>query len=118
MPEAVNEHRALTQDEMRLVRWLLENSWAVTQELMEQLDDLKVVSQCPSGSASIDFFEYSGLQLISEAQGRNKDGSPIGVLLFACDDKLAALETYSIDGSEVGTETPNPNDLTLWSLLE
>ena len=118
MQEIADDHRALTQDEMRLVRWLLENSWAVTQELLEQLDKLEVVSQCPSGCACIDFFEYSGLHLISEAEGRNQDGNPIGVLLFVCDDRLAALETYSIDGSDVGTETPHPDNLTLWSSLE
>lgn len=118
MPEVVNDHRVMTQDEMRLVRWLLENSWAFTQKLLEQLDNLEVVSQCPCVCACIDLFKYSGLQLISEAEGRNKDGNPIGVLFFVCDDKLAALEMYSIDGSEVGADTPHPSDLTLWSSLE
>ena len=119
MPETIQIHRELTHEEMRLVRWLLENGWGVTQDLVNQLENLKVVSECSCGCASINFVEHhTGLELISEAEFRNQDGGLVGVLLFASGDRLAELETYSKDGSDVDKEIPHVNELTLWSSLD
>lgn len=89
------------------------------EKFLEQLENLKVVSRCACGCASIDFVDApDGFEVISEAEFRNQDGGLIGVLVFASRDKLATLETYSNDGSRVGKEIPHPNRLTLWSSLE
>ena len=53
--EPIPEDRPLTGQEAALVRWLLEQGGTTAVGFIPQLAELRVISRCPCGCASIDF---------------------------------------------------------------
>lgn len=108
----IEENRDLTNEEVRLVRWLLENGEPSARRYLDQLDDLRVVSKCACGCASINFVEEpGGMKILGDFKFMHRAGGQIGVFAFAINDRLAGLELWSIDGVNDGDEIPNPDQL-------
>ena len=109
----IPEDRPLTAQEATLVRWLLEHGNADAPLFLPQLADVRVVSRCPCGCASIDFAvgaavppDGSGLHVLSDFQWQAADDSLFGVFVFAKGGKLAGLEVWSIDGLAAAVSLP------------
>ena len=61
----------------------------------------RVVGRCECGCASIDFLPDKGsASVVAEAYGRTATGVDVGVLLWAREDLVSALEVYML-----GTDT-------------
>jgi len=108
----IEEYRELTDEELRLVRWLLENGEPSARRYLDHLEDLRVVSKCACGCASINFVEESGgMKILGDFKFTHRAGGQIGVFAFAVNDSLAGLELWSIDGVNDGDEIPDPDQL-------
>ena len=98
-------NRRLTEDERDVVRWMLREASTVGQldELVPNVEHLRVVGQCDCGCASIDFVASalsSGCGQIAEAVGTIEDGSYVGLILWGDRQKVSALEIYSMSNPE------------------
>jgi hypothetical protein len=110
--QEIEENRDLTDEELRLVRWLLENGEPSARRYLDDLDDLRVVSKCTCGCASINFVDESGgMEILGDFKFTHREGGQIGVFAFAVNDRLAGLELWSIDGVNDGDEIPDPDQL-------
>ena len=103
-----DERRAAAQ-EITLVRWLLEHGTPPAAVHLSNLDDLRVVSRCACGCASVDFVHVpgAGLEILSDYRWQDEHGHLFGVFLFAKSGRLAGLELYSIDGLATPTSLPD-----------
>jgi hypothetical protein len=101
----ISEDRPLSQDERALVRWLIEHGEPEASRFLSQLDDARVTSRCGCGCASVNFAVRgqtpscaSGLDVLSDYYWHDGEGHALGVFVFACEETLAGLELYSMDG--------------------
>ena len=103
MSEGSKVHEALdrpaSQQERKIVRWLLEHGDPKYLPLASQIDALRVVSKCTCGCPTVHFAlegdpSVQGTHLICDC-GATVDDQEVGVLLFACEGKLSMLEVYS-----------------------
>ena len=95
------------------MQWLLENGTSQAASYLTQLDVLSVTSRCGCGCASINFCpsSESAIDILSDYQWDTSDGHLCGIFLFARDQQLAGLETWSIDGMAKADRLPNIEDL-------
>jgi hypothetical protein len=105
--EPIAEDRPLTAQEAALVRWLLEHGGPEAVGFLPQLPELRVVSRCPCGCASIDFGiggtvppARTGMQVLSDYVWLTAGGAQCGIFVFARGGQLAGLEVWSVDGLE------------------
>lgn len=110
--------RKLSEDELKLTKWLLENGLDKNESYESQLSEIEVSSQCSCGCASVDFSmngnipDYkNGMTIISDYYWKSKSGAQNGCFLFAIESKLAGIEVYSIDGIETPMMLPNIKEL-------
>jgi hypothetical protein len=95
--------RSITAQEAELVRWLTEHGEPGSEQLLNQIDDLKVVSECKCGCPTVYFAmgtdgnSRKGERLVSDWIA--KVGEEIfGVMLFKVDGKISSLEVYCCSG--------------------
>ena len=97
--------RSATAAERQIVNWLLRNA-ATTPEadsFLVQVPDLRVVGGCSCGCPSVDFQvggQDSVAFIIADAEGTSPEGHPVGVLLWAKDDRISGLEVYPFQNTE------------------
>jgi hypothetical protein len=111
--EPIPEDRPLTTQEGLLVRWLLEHGNFDAAKFLPQLAEVRVVSRCPCGCASIDFAigetvppARAGMQVLADYVWQTADGAHCGVFVFARGGQLAGLEVWSVDGMEAVSSLP------------
>ena len=116
------EDRPLSNQEIELVRWLLENAYKDARNYLPQIGKLRVISRCGCGCASVDFkFDgvapnrKSGMDVLSDYYWGTGGKDLCGIFVFARDEKLAGLEVYSVDGLVTTSELPNISDLREFS---
>ena len=114
----ISEDRPLTQEEVHLIKWLIENRQAGSEDFLSQIDHLQVVSRCGCGCASVDFSfdgvepnRKGGLDDFSNWYWGTEGIDLSGVFAFARDGRLAGIEVWSVDGSRTPTELPKTTDL-------
>jgi hypothetical protein len=97
----ISTSRLPTEDERRLVEWLIANS-SDSLKYANQIPQLRVVSRCPCGCPSVDFaiadrsrFGFS--EVIARADGRTPEGTPVWVTLHSRQGEIAELEVYPLD---------------------
>jgi hypothetical protein len=97
----ISTSRLPTEDEHRLVEWLIANSSPDSLKYANQIPQLRVVNGCPCGCPSVDFaiadrsrFGFS--ELIARADGRTPEGTPVWVTLHSRQGKIAELEVYPL----------------------
>jgi len=107
------EERPASQQEVTLVRWLLEHGKAPAREHIPEVEGLHVVSRCGCGCASVEFAHEpgAGLEILSDYQWEDERGQLFGVFVFAKRGKLAGLEVWSIDGRATPRSLPDPHVL-------
>ena len=105
--------RPLTAQEASLVGWLLEHGSPDAAAFLPQLFEARVVSRCHCGCASIDFAigaevapVATGVQVLSDYEWVEADGSLFGVFVFARGGRLAGLEVWSVDGRSTASSLP------------
>lgn len=105
--------RPLTAQEASLVGWLLEHGSPDAAAFLPQLFEAMVVSRCTCGCASIDFAIWgavspikTGIEVLSDDQWQEADGSLCGVFVFARGGRLAGLEVWSVDGQSTASSLP------------
>ena len=106
------QSRDLTDDERRVLRWLLTGGARLTgtdparaAAFLPQLDRLRVVGRCRCGCPSIDLtLDCSHLVVddvsatIADVDGPSSEGTEIGLILQAKHGSLSNLEAYARDG--------------------
>ncbi len=112
------EDRPLTQEEVDLLRWLIENRQTGSEDFLSQLSHLRVVSRCGCGCASVDFSydgiapdRTTGLEPFSDWFWGTEGVDLACVFAFDRNGKVGGIEVYSVDGSRTPTELPNIDDL-------
>jgi hypothetical protein len=108
--------RNLTQEELQLVRWLIDHGNSKASQFADQVDQIKVEAHCECGCASIDFVppkedKATGLNILSDYLWTNSIGGLSGIFLFAKGVNLAGLEVWSVDGSETPMSLPKTESL-------
>lgn len=109
----IPEDRPLTEHETALVRWLLQHGTAATTEILPQLANVRVVSRCYCGCASVNFAvggvvppPSNRISILADFQYRNADGHLCGVFVFERTGLLAGLEVWSVDGLSTPATLP------------
>jgi hypothetical protein len=71
-----------------------------------QVDRLRVVSECTCGCPTVDLgldgrlaAPSGGSLIIADALGTSAEGTELNVILHVKEDAIACLEVYSLDGS-------------------
>jgi hypothetical protein len=97
------ENRDLTNQEASLVRWLVEHGEPGCDLLLDQVENLKVVSKCNCGCPTI-YFELQtagnsrkGERLVSDWVAEMND-EMFGVMLFEAAGQISSLEVYCCSG--------------------
>ena len=109
---AIAEVRDLSLEERSLLHWLLDHGTQTARGYLETLDDVRVVSRCACGCASVNFLDGAGaFQILADFRWRDGQGNLFGVFAFAFDDTLAGLEVWSIDGATTPVGLPSPAHL-------
>src|SRR5690348_12288255 len=114
----IPEDRPLTNAELGLVRWLLENGVPEAAAYLPQLDLARVTSRCYCGCASINFAidgvvppTGDGMAILADYEWRAAAGEIFGVFVFERSGLLAGLEVWSQDGRGAATMLPDIKDL-------
>ncbi len=118
IPADEAEDRALTEQEFKLTKWLLENGPGNNEEYLKQLSDAWVVAHCPCGCASIDFSIKGvlpdisgGMNIRSEYYWGNCGNGLCGIFVYANNGQLSGLEVWSIDGVVEAKQLPEISQL-------
>ena len=114
----IPDDRALTSEEVSLVRWLLEHGSPAARGFLPQLAEARVVSRCYCGCASIDFAiggvippTGDGISILADYEYRSSEGHLFGVFVFERAGLLAGLEVWSQDGLSTPTTLPQSEQL-------
>jgi hypothetical protein len=114
--DSSNDTRPLTEDEMKLTRWMLEHGGSQASPFLAQLERARALQRrCPCGCASFD--------LVIEGLTTSRNGChPIadfvfgdeatmsGIFVFECDGVLKGVEVYGLAG-EAPKSLPQPGEL-------
>jgi hypothetical protein len=104
----IAENRSLTEQEYRLVRWMLEHGKPEALRYIEQLDHARVASRCYCGCASINFAiddlvpPGGDTEVLADFEF-GEEVQLCGAFVFARDGKLAGLEVcgYAVDAPRI-----------------
>lgn len=115
---SIPEDRPLTPQEALLVRWLLEHSTKSAAGFLPQLAQVRLVSRCSCGCASVDFAvggvvppRSDGIGILSDYEYRTAEGHLCGVFVFERTGLLAGLEVWSVDGLSTPSALPSIEQL-------
>jgi len=112
--------RSLTQDEDRLLRWMIEHGGPEAEAYVEQLGRLRVVSECTCGCPTIDLAlddqvssGRGGSLVIADAEGKSREGVAVNVIVHVREKGISELEVAGFDGP-AQFSLPRPTDLRPW----
>lgn len=118
----IAENRALIERESEFIRWLLEHGKERARSFLPQIKSAWVTSRCGCGCASIDlsingitYKGTAGMEILCDYCWHTSSGAYFGVFAFACNDLLAGIDLWSIDGQGTASELP---DVSLLKVLE
>ena len=111
--------RPLTDDELRLARWLLENGGPDTRAYLSQLEAAEATTwRCSCGCASFNFKVQGrpeappGVHILGDfVFGPEADLS--GVFIFESNGTLSGVEVYGLAG-DAPAALPEPESLRSW----
>jgi len=100
----IREKRALTDEERRLGRWMLEHGEPDARAFLPQLDRARVVSRCPCGCATIELevdgfapVKDAGLEVLGDFWCQDGDDTN-GIFIYRYGDVLGGIEVYGLSG--------------------
>lgn len=86
-----------------MIRWLVEHGEPGCEKLLDQIEDLMVVSKCNCGCPTV-YFALEGKPTSRKGERIVSDylalvgGEHFGVMLFELDGQISSLEVYSCAG--------------------
>jgi hypothetical protein len=118
----ISESRLPTEDERRLVEWLIANSSPDSFKYASQIPQLQVVSRCPCGCPSVDFAiagrsRFGSPEVIARADGHSPEGTPVWVMLHSRQGEIAELEVYPLANDAGIFGLPKPESLKVHNCL-
>ena len=119
--ETIPLDRSLTEEEQRLIAWLLEHGKPEASEYLSQIPLVSAVGQCSCGCPTIDL-SVSGKRatwaskggIVADFLGETAQRVPVGVMLWIKEDKLFCLEVYSFIPVEGTFSLPLVETLKPW----
>lgn len=106
--------RPLTQEEEKLLRWILEHGSDEARSYLPQIEGIRAKFSCSCGCPSISLVVSNGAlntvtakeRIVADLTGRTSEGISVGVLVFQDEGKLSELEVYPYDNDgEFGLPT-------------
>lgn len=118
----ISASRQPTEDERKLVEWLVANGSPDALKYACQIPRLQVVSRCPCGCPSVDFAianrsRFGSSEVIVRADGRSPEGTPVWVMLHSRQGELAELEVYPLANDAGVFGLPKPESLKVHNRL-
>jgi hypothetical protein len=113
--------RDLTPGERDVLVWMLRNASTVSADLMRQVPQLRVVSECTCGCPTVDLEleidcdRSDGVSgVIADAIGMSPELVEINVIVHASNGGVSELEVYSVTGED-HFSLPLTSHLRRWS---
>jgi hypothetical protein len=114
----IAEDRALSDSESALVLWLLSQGGKKSTRYLSQASQIRVVSRCACGCASLNFDvdgggwrSPGGMDILVERRWRDGAGHLFEVFIFCKANTLAGIDVYSVDGLAIPRALPTPQEL-------
>jgi hypothetical protein len=112
--------RAISPDEVKVVKWLLDHaSVDVTAYRLHPTEELRVVGGCGCGCSSLYFKpkEQRGkLQMLADELAVYPDRQQAGLILWGCEGEIVWLEVYDCQ-PESSHRVPDTSNLCTWDEL-
>jgi hypothetical protein len=97
------ECRPLTEEETKLLEWLLTNGTSDAKQFVSRIADLNVVGKCTCGCPTIDLALGGNEQrktgpstILADFVGKTREGVEVGVIVHAREGEISELEVYAI----------------------
>ena len=97
------ERRLLTQEERKLLEWLLANGSREAKPYISQIAKVNVVGRCTCGCPTIDLALGNREQrktapsiILADFTGKTPEGIEVGVIVHAREGEISELEVYAI----------------------
>jgi hypothetical protein len=112
------EHRPLTEEERKLLEWLLANGTPDAKPYLSQIANVNVISECTCGCPTIDLALGDREQpktgpsvILADFVGTAPEGIEVGVIVHAREGEISELEVYAIAGSKGPFNLPGVESL-------
>lgn len=97
------ERRPLTEEERKLLEWLLANGSPEAKPYISQIANVNVVGKCTCGCPTIDLALGNREQrktapsiILADFTGKTPEGIEVGVIVHAREGEISELEVYAI----------------------
>ena len=97
------ERRPLTEEERKLLEWLLTNGSPEAKPYLSQIANVNVVGKCTCGCPTIDLALGDRAQrktapstILADFVGKSPEGVEVGVIVHAREREISELEVYAI----------------------
>jgi hypothetical protein len=97
------ERRPLTEEERKLLEWLLANGSPEAKPYISQIANVNVVGKCTCGCPTIDLALGNREQrktapsiILADFIGKTPEGIEVGVIVDAREGEISELELYAI----------------------
>jgi hypothetical protein len=97
------ERRLLTEEERKLLEWLLANGSPEAKPYISQIANVNVVGKCTCGCPTIDLALGNREQrktapsiILADFTGKTPEGIEVGVIVHAREGEISELEVYAI----------------------
>ena len=97
------ERRPLTEEERKLLEWLLANGSPEAKPYLSQIANVNVVGKCTCGCPTVDLALGGHEQrktapsiILADFVGKAPEGIEVGVIVHAREGEISELEVYAI----------------------
>ena len=118
-PETIPDVRPLSEDERRLLEWLLHHGTPAAASYLEQLPGVSVVARCSCGCPTIDLAVsgraaslFSPTTILADVDASSPEGVRVGIIVHGREGMISELEVYSL-GGETRFSLPRIEDIQL-----
>jgi hypothetical protein len=107
------EDRPLSEEERKLLVWLIEHGTSEAHQFIGQIEEVRVVGRCGCGCPTVDLGIHGAKrrtvgpsQILADFMGKTPDGFEVGVLVHARGGTLSELEIYNLGEHEGAFSLP------------
>ena len=111
--------RAITQRELAVLRATLERAGKVQldADLLERLENLRVVGWCDCGCDRVDFVEDDPQRPSrpnADGTGKTAAGGDVGIIIWGNDDGVTEMEIFDLGAGEGDIRLPVEGSIRPW----